>query len=214
MAEPCSRWLRGLLLHAAPRLPSLRHFLLALPSLGRQCRRPRLRGLPQSAEPVRPCLPQQLLQCGLPPHAGRQWPPRLWDQAGVWEALVQHRRAAHEGQGAHGQHLVGHVISVPVRVWKVWIMYGKIIFRICSFYKVWQLPKESEIIFKNKLFVTHSTNLTFLVIYRLDVTYLFLWWKLWSDVDNLTTMLPCYLDLHRILPWANSIYWFKEIGFG
>lgn len=113
VAESCSRRLRGVLLHAAPRLPSLRHFLLTLPAFGRRCRRPRLRGLPQPAEPVRSRLPQQLLQRRLPPHAGPQRSPRLRDQAGVWEALIQHRRAAHEGQGAHSQHLVGHVIRVP-----------------------------------------------------------------------------------------------------
>lgn len=113
VAEPSSRWPRGLLLHAAPRLPSLRHLLLALPSVGRRRRRPRLRGLPQSAEPVRPRLPEQLLQCRLPPHAGRQRSPRLWEQARVRKAHVQHRCAAHEGQRARGQHLVGYVIRVP-----------------------------------------------------------------------------------------------------
>lgn len=113
VAQSCSRRLSGLLLHAAPRFPSLRHFLLTLSSVGRRCRRPRLRGLPQPAEPIRSRLPQQLLQRRLPPHAGRQRSPRLRDQAWVWEAFIQHRRAAHEGQGAHSQHLVGHVIRVP-----------------------------------------------------------------------------------------------------
>lgn len=134
VAKPWSWWLCGLLLHAAPRLSTLCHFLHALPALSHWCHRSRLRGLPQSAEPVRPCLPQQLLQRGLPPHAGRQRAPRLRDQAWVWEALIQHRGAAHEGQGAHSQHLLGHVIRVPLPVCKVWIAwaYGKIIFRKCG----------------------------------------------------------------------------------
>lgn len=74
---------RGLLLHAAPRLASLRDLLHAPPSLSRRPRRPRLHGLPQPAEPVQPRLPQQLLQRRLAPRAGRQRPPRLRGQARV-----------------------------------------------------------------------------------------------------------------------------------
>ncbi|XP_061780321.1 ALX homeobox protein 1 isoform X1 [Nerophis lumbriciformis] len=114
VVQSACRRLRGLALHAPPRLAPLRGLLLAPLGLGR--RRPRL--LPEPAEPVGPRLPQQLLRRRPPSHADPQRPPppppppppRLRDQARVGEALVQHRRAAHEGQGARRQHLLGHVI--------------------------------------------------------------------------------------------------------
>lgn len=110
VAESSSWWLHGVILHAAPGLPSVRHLLLPLSPRGRLSSWPRLRWLPRPAEPVQPRLPQQLLRRRLSPHTGRQQPPCLRGQAGVREALVQHRCAAHEGQGARGQHILGHVI--------------------------------------------------------------------------------------------------------
>lgn len=83
VAQRPSGGARGLLLHAAPRLASLRDLLHAPPSLSRRPRRPRLHGLPQPAEPVQPCLPQQLLQRRLAAGARRQRPPRLRGQARV-----------------------------------------------------------------------------------------------------------------------------------
>lgn len=76
--------------------------------------------LPGRAEPRRPhgTGPHGQPVRRLPRHAHRHQHVR--SQHGPWPQVVQHRRPAHEGQGAQRRHFLGHMMR-----WSLFLMVGR-----------------------------------------------------------------------------------------